>query len=167
MFLYPHVTSYNRAGAVLGMYVLSAGTVPDCVGEAVRRVPLCGWTSHWRKSSSDSLQKWKVTVTDGQTDKCLRRAVHCRHSLLAVQNHFKLRKAHFESLFACLFVCLFVCLLVCLFACLFVCLFFVFLLACLFLPSVLFMHSSSCPVVTQNAVVTKRERNFILFAIYS
>jgi hypothetical protein len=37
MFRHPNVTSYNRAGAVLGMYAMSAGTVPDCVGGAVRQ----------------------------------------------------------------------------------------------------------------------------------
>jgi hypothetical protein len=53
------------------------------------------------------------SYSDRQTDKCLLRAVHCRHSHLAVQKNFKLRKVHFESLLVCLFSCLRVCVCVC------------------------------------------------------
>jgi hypothetical protein len=37
--------------------------ISSCVGEVVKPVPFCNWTSQWRKCWSDSLQKWKVPVT--------------------------------------------------------------------------------------------------------
>ena len=67
---------------------------------------------------------------ESSSDKCLLEPVHCRHSLLAVQNNLKLHKVHFESLFVCLCSCLFVCLSACLSLSYFLTFFAQFILLC-------------------------------------
>jgi len=98
-FLYPHVTSYSGAGAVLGM---SVGTVPNRVGAAVHLYRFAGGQACEGSPRVTHRRNGKLQWQTDRQSACFELSTVATLSLLAVENKFPSHnKVHFESLLLC------------------------------------------------------------------